>query len=1068
MLPGFVDFHATHNADLPWALLSAGPELPVQSVTFAQYARATHRIAHKLRPERAGKDKEVVAILINCDTILYLALIVGLVRAGLVPFPMSPRNSAPAIINMLKQTSSHRIISQPALSPLLSEVQNELEAEGYALQVDDLPGLDEVFPSVYDESLSDDYVPYPPSEEPYDPKETALYAHSSGSTGFPKPIPQRHENMLECCNSSIVKTAGDHKIVWGAMALPTFHMMAVYIQLYGPLVGGCPVGLFAPKWPASPVVPTPRNTLEACMTVGVNGIPTVPAFVEAWAKSEEDIKYLRTLKIIAFAGGPLSSKTGGRLQDAGVPLYPWYGGTEFGPHTKIFDIDESPDAPPNAKTRADWEWMAFTERVQPRWDPQGDGTYELQYVSCPTHRPNIENMEDGYATRDLWEPHPTKKGLWRITGRKDDVIVLGSGEKVVPIPQEGLIVSSPMVNGAVMFGRAKNQCGVLIEPAPSHTIDPNDPVALPKFRNMIWPIVEEANRTAPGFARLFKEMIIVTDPAKPLPRAAKGTVIRKQAIDLYKKEIADLYQIVEDSGNSSGIAPPEHWSVLDVEAWLLKQASAVAGGRAISPSVDVFDQGFDSLHATFLRNRIIAALRADPLTQAAAQHVSQNFVFEYPMLHDLAKAISMLIDKGGPDDKRDLEKSITELAAKYTANMPQPAHQSAQANGVAEREPVVLLTGSTGAVGSHILARLLADPRIAKVYTFNRQVNVSYDRQRASFVERELDLGLLDSPKLVSLVGDLSQQFFGLEEAAYNEIRDSVTHVLHNAWRVDFNLSLSTFESHVAGARSLVDFCCSLPHPVKLIFTSSISAVHKWNVSLGPVPEGTIPSPEVATSHGYGASKFVTEQVLAKAADNGLECTSVRLGQVCGPNTSGAWATTEWIPIMVKTSVGLGALPDLHGTVSWVPADAVASTYLDLVLYKERLPYVLHLTHPRSVKWRQVIQNIKTFLESHSLDILPVSEWTSRLEQQPMNGKTLDDFPALKILEYVRGMAAGDVLAAKAEKAQQPVEAGGLPVFSTARMQRYSATLRDLGAIDVVHARAWVSYWEKTGFLRLA
>ena len=75
--------------------------------------------------------------------------------------------------------------------------------------------------------------------------------------------------------------------------------------------------------------------------------------------------------------------------------------------------------------------------------------------------------------------------------------------------------------------------------------------------------------------------------------------------------------------------------------------------------------------------------------------------------------------------------------------------------------------------------------------------------------------------------------------------------------------------------------------------------------------------------------------------------------------------------------------------------------------------------------------------------------------------------PALKILEYCRGIAAGDSLAAKAERSE-PVEAGGLPVFSTARMQRYSATLRDLGVVDVVHARAWVSYWEKTGFLRSA
>ena len=45
---------------------------------------------------------------------------------------------------------------------------------------------------------------------------------------------------------------------------------------------------------------------------------------------------------------------------------------------------------------------------------------------------------------------------------------------------------------------------------------------------------------APGFAKVFKEMIIVTDPAKPLPRAGKGTVIRKQALALYTDEIEQL------------------------------------------------------------------------------------------------------------------------------------------------------------------------------------------------------------------------------------------------------------------------------------------------------------------------------------------------------------------------------------------------------------------------------------------------------------------------------------------------------------------------------------------------
>lgn len=88
-----------------------------------------------------------------------------------------------------------------------------------------------------------------------------------------------------------------------------------------------------------------------------------------------------------------------------------------------------------------------------------------------------------------------------------------------------------------------------------------------------------------------------------------------------------------------------------------------------------------------------------------------------------------------------------------------------------------------------------------------------------------------------------------------------MTHVIHNGWKVDFNLSLSSFESNIAGTRKLVDFCCSLSRPAKLLFTSSISATYRWNISLGPVPEELVPTPEVATTNGYGASKFVVEQV---------------------------------------------------------------------------------------------------------------------------------------------------------------------------------------------------------------
>ena len=72
------------------------------------------------------------------------------------------------------------------------------------------------------------------------------------------------------------------------------------------------------------------------------------------------------------------------------------------------------------------------------------------------------------------------------TGRKDDVIVLSSGEKVVPIPQEGRIGASPLAGGALMFGRARDQCGILIEPADGVYVDASDETSLAKFRNQIW------------------------------------------------------------------------------------------------------------------------------------------------------------------------------------------------------------------------------------------------------------------------------------------------------------------------------------------------------------------------------------------------------------------------------------------------------------------------------------------------------------------------------------------------------------------------------------------------------
>lgn len=109
-----------------------------------------------------------------------------------------------------------------------------------------------------------------------------------------------------------------------------------------------------------------------------------------------------------------------------------------------------------------------------------------------------------------------------------------------------------------MFGRDRAQAGILIEPISALQIDTADAGQVAVLRNMFWcapapdktptiimlthvrSLVEEANAVAPAFSRIYKEMILFTSKDKPLPRAGKGSVMRKAALDLYASEIDDM------------------------------------------------------------------------------------------------------------------------------------------------------------------------------------------------------------------------------------------------------------------------------------------------------------------------------------------------------------------------------------------------------------------------------------------------------------------------------------------------------------------------------------------------
>ncbi|KAG6896169.1 putative NRPS-like protein biosynthetic cluster, partial [Termitomyces sp. T32_za158] len=1067
-VPEVIDFNWQHNADLPMFAYETDGSSKATEITFLEFGRACHRVAHLVRPSRAGPDGAIVAFIALADTIVYQAVVVGLMIAGLVPFPISPRNTPAAIVHLLLKTSCHRLITTSAtLSSLLDGVKTELVAD-FDLSIEEIPMLYQIYPRLGNETVYDPFERYPPPLMRPHMSDVALYLHSSGSTGFPKAVPQTYLILAHWAALPSLIQFRDHRprVRIAAMMLPPFHTLGIYVQILYTMFGLVSLGVYPPQVTASertPMIPTPENILKHTRCSESNSMITIPALLQVWAQSPEAVDFLRTLHFVGYSGGAVAPKLGNFMVSNGIRLNPGYGGTEFGSPTYAI---------PRPGDESDWAYMEFSDRSEVRWVPQGDGTFECQFLTTDTHSLAVENLPDvrGYATSDLFEPHPTKPYLWKIVGRIDDVVIHSSGEKTVPAPMEDIVMSSPYVMGTVIFGRAHDQPGILIEPKEQYDIDIADQTQVAKLRNTLWSVIEEANKVAPAFSRIFKEMILVTSKGKPLPRTGKGTVMRKLALKAYDNEIEKLYHTVEESAKGEDVIPPITWDDEGVCAWLLEQAADIHSGKAFDVSRDLFDQGFDrsvipynvysnqsqflwkSLSATILRRRIAGALRGskDNSTIKAAENITQNTVYTYPSIEALTTFLVRLIAnpvgyKGGKNAKAEIEAMIE----KYSADLESLPIPTSGAFTVPKNK-VVLLTGSTGNLGSQILAELLLDPSVERVYALNRAAKSSdsiLERHTERFVDKALDLELLRSDRLIFVEGDTAIIRLGLSDELYNEIRNSVTIIIHNAWRLDFNLSLTSFEPNVRGVRRLIDLARSVPHPelVRFMFTSSVASAQAWGQPEVPFPEEIATDVAVAVGNGYGEGKYVSERILVKS---GIQVASLRIGQVCGGLPNGAWATSDWLPILVKSSIALGALPRATGFVSWLPMHAVSKTILDIAFSADKLPEAINLVHPRPVQWNGVIDALRAILDKDGpLRVVPFQEWFSLLEKRATNANDADiqAIPAVKLLEFFRAISESDH--AIAESGSHEVESGGLAKFATAKAQSLSQTMREVQPI---------------------
>ncbi|KAH8799324.1 hypothetical protein F5884DRAFT_758350 [Xylogone sp. PMI_703] len=1065
VLVNVVDLRAKQTPQLLYA------EIPVsetsyiagyRKVNYRQLANAVNGAARYLHNALGpGENFETLAY-IGPNDLRYNIFILGAIKAGYKIFVPSPRNHIAAHLDLFENLDCKTIIAANPRPLIVSEIVSST-APTIPLRVLDAPTLEELLGAKHGE------YPYAKSfeEARHDP---FVVFHTSGSTGMPKPIVWSHDFVAEYIRSTQMNPPKGFemqtRLFQGSrifFLLPPFHAANHVFTLCNAIANRS-----AWIYPIAGAILSAQLLAEGLRHTKADAAFITPSMVVELSKNVDMLEFICSkVATILCSGGSVPTDCGNLVAKSVDSFANVYGSSEQGSlpqlqHTSSSALD-------------DWEYIHFHPDIGAEFCRIEEDLYELRIedaqIKC---QPVFKLYPDLpiFHTGDLFSPHPVKSNLWRYSGRLDDMIVFSTGEKTNPITMENHVASHPDVKSALVAGDQRFQAALIVELQENRIM-----LGLKEAEiiERIWPIIEEANRDCPKYAKVSKSHILLAPSSKPFARAGKGTIQRRLTLKTYTEELDALYADAEglhipfaNKARDRLISDPH-----SLRALIWNSIKEITEWKSLDHDANFFINGMDSLQTLNLTRKLRRL--------TAISDIAPNTVYSNPSVVQLAEAISRLLDRNHPTAKAVLEdqkQEVNELLAEYQALIDGfSAFESAKgsiandetAAAVVKEGRVVLLTGSTGALGSHILEVLLRDSSVRRIYCLNRASN-SLLLQKERNETRSLPVGF-PSDRVTFLTVNLARPRFGLESQIYNDLLCSTTDIILNAWPVNFNIPLAAFREQLSGICNVINFGLNAHQSPSILFISSISAVLLCDHS--PIPETIIFDPTVPASMGYGKSKYIAERLLHYAAEKlHVSARIARVGQISGPvRTGSGWNRSEWLPSLVITSSNVRAVPDRLGSlqqkIDWIPMDVLAEVLVELafkpvaglegrdIVVEDDVrcsAIVFHVMNPHPTTWDALLPSVIETLRlanqgKGDIEIVSFEKWLQKLkEAADVNiadvNSLIETNPAVKMVDAYETLLSTEA-----------------PEFVMDRVVRASTKLKEVEAISPYWVRRWCKEW---------
>ncbi|GEM_PF-731592 len=281
---------------------------------------------------------------------------------------------------------------------------------------------------------------------------------------------------------------------------------------------------------------------------------------------------------------------------------------------------------------------------------------------------------------------------------------------------------------------------------------------------------------------------------------------------------------------------------------------------------------------------------------------------------------------------------------------------------------VAFLTGATGFVGVYLLERLVQ--RYDKVYCLIRSSSQSGAYLK---LEKSLNTFGLNFPvdKVVLVNGDLNERRLGIKEDLWFSMKGEVDVVYHSGANVDFLASFDALKKpNTTATIDLLEFCGS----IKQKRFNYISTKGVFTSIERELTENSDLAAEIHyREHGYKATKWVSDLIVQKARDLGLETNIFRLARITGDSRTGKVRPDDFFHRFMTGCLILKSFPRelLHREVDLTPVDITAQIIADFS--ESQLNSNFHVINHLQISYEQILKLCKQ--EGIKLKLLDYEDW---------------------------------------------------------------------------------------------